>query len=607
MSFFLFFAVTTFSQDQKISDSLKTIFRKNQYDRKLKLRILDDIVYYETNPDEVIIYSKELIESAKELDSFRKKFNGYYYLGIAYRKKGDLAKAIETLLKGSKIADQQKYIDKKADVKVALAGVYSEMGDFNQAIKNYKESIKFYKQENDSVNIASVQYNLGDEFYSHQYLDSALVYYKKSSKLFDELGYAQYQAYILGSEGLVYAQLDDEVLARNSLNEAINILKEYEDYDPIAEFLIGMSDVYYNRNEKRKALSYALQSLEIANQYGFKSSASEANLRLSKIYTDLGNVKKAFESYKSHISFRDSINNVTITRDIEQERSKSELEKKEQEKQLELAKKQSQLDLAEQQKKTQKIVNIGIAIVLILIAILAYILFRRNKFITETNKIIEAEKQRSEGLLMNILPEETAQELKEKGSVEAKKYDAVSVLFTDFKGFTAYSEKMSPEDLVKSIDYYFSKIDKIVEKYEVEKIKTIGDAYMCACGLPFPEKEHAYKITMAALEIVEFINQTKFINQKNLAKFDIRVGIHTGPVVAGVVGTKKFAYDIWGDTVNTASRMESSGEIGRVNISEDTYQILKNYEDFVFEKRGAIEAKGKGAINMYFVNKKAFF
>ena len=201
------------------------------------------------------------------------------------------------------------------------------------------------------------------------------------------------------------------------------------------------------------------------------------------------------------------------------------------------------------------------------------------------------------------MPEETAKELKEKGFVKAKKFDSVSVLFTDFKGFTKYSEKLTPEEIVKSMNFYFSKFDTIIEKYGLEKIKTIGDAYMCAGGLPFPTKDHTYKITLAALEIAEFVKETMEINSSEKANFDIRIGINTGPVVAGVVGTIKFAYDIWGDTVNVASRMESSGEIGKVNISEETYNFLKTYKEFQFEPRGAIEAKGKGKINMYFVNK----
>ncbi len=597
--FFLAFSAwcmnSILAQDQYL-DSLKNVFRTNGYDRAKKLELLDEIAYNETNPEELIVYSTELIESAKERNNPKLQLSGYLYLGSAYNDKAEYSIALENFLKAAKIADDNKFDENKGDVTGYLANVYAAMQDNTLAIKNYRESIVLLKKHGDSLSLANSKFNFGDFFYRNlQQLDSALHYYKESEKIFLATKNDYAMAYVLGSEGLIYAQLDDQEIAEEKLDKAVEILKTYSDYGAISEYLVGMSDIYLSRNQKQKALKYAKQSLNLAIDNGFKRQISESYFKIYKIYKSLGNYRNSLNNFEIHIAYRDSVTNVDMVRDIEKERSKFELDKKEQEKKL-----------VEQQAKTQKIINVGIAIVLVLIGVLAFFLFRRNKFISETNKIIEKEKQRSEDLLMNILPEETAQELKEKGSVNARKYESVSVLFTDFKGFTEYSEKLSPEDLVKSIDYYFSNFDKIMEKYGIEKIKTVGDAYMCACGLPFPEKEHSYKITMAALEIVEFINQTKFINQKSLAKFDIRVGIHTGPVVAGVVGTKKFAYDIWGDTVNTASRMESSGAVGRVNISETTYELLKGYEEFSFESRGAIKAKGKGEIEMYFVSKKVF-
>ena len=243
---------------------------------------------------------------------------------------------------------------------------------------------------------------------------------------------------------------------------------------------------------------------------------------------------------------------------------------------------------------------IATAIALLLIGLLALGLFRRNKFIQRTKKIIEEEKDRSDNLLLNILPEETAKELKDSGKVLAKKFESVTVLFTDFKGFTQYSENLSPEALVETIGFYFSKFDEITEKYGLEKIKTIGDAYMCAGGLPFPTEDHAQNMVKAAFEIAAFVDETKNNENASGKIFDIRIGINTGPVVAGVVGTKKFAYDIWGDTVNIASRMESMSEPGKINISENTYALIK--EDFDCEYRGEIEAKNRGKLKMYFVN-----
>jgi class 3 adenylate cyclase len=267
---------------------------------------------------------------------------------------------------------------------------------------------------------------------------------------------------------------------------------------------------------------------------------------------------------------------------------------------FEISRKQIEVDLLNQQKKNQQIIAIATAVALFLIALLAIGLYRRNRFIKRTNQIIAREKDRSEKLLLNILPEETARELKEKGRVEAKMFESVTVLFTDFKGFTQYSENLSPEELVTSVDYYFYRFDHIMEKYGLEKIKTVGDAYMCAGGLPYPSEDHAHKMVEAAFEISEFVAASKNGENGAAAQFDIRIGINTGPVVAGVVGTKKFAYDIWGATVNVASRMESMSEPGKINISENTYSLIKDTFDCVH--RGEIYVRNKGMMKMFFVN-----
>lgn len=213
---------------------------------------------------------------------------------------------------------------------------------------------------------------------------------------------------------------------------------------------------------------------------------------------------------------------------------------------------------------------------------------------------VEKQKKRSDDLLLNILPEEVAEELKTKGSAEAKFIDEVTVLFTDFKDFTELSEKLTPKELVSEINDCFSAFDHIMQKYGVEKIKTIGDSYMAAGGLPVTNTSHASDVVNSALEIQKFILQRKAKREsEGKLFFEIRIGVHSGPVVAGIVGVKKFSYDIWGDTVNTASRMESSGEVGQVNISGATYSLVKDKFNCVY--RGKIKAKGKGEIDMYFV------
>jgi len=225
---------------------------------------------------------------------------------------------------------------------------------------------------------------------------------------------------------------------------------------------------------------------------------------------------------------------------------------------------------------------------------------RQEKLLETQNKSLTLEQQKSENLLLNILPRETAEELKQMGSARSRRFDSVTILFSDFKNFTHASEKMSPEQLVNEIHQYYSYFDSIMEKYGVEKIKTIGDAYMCAGGIPDQNTTHAIDIVNAAIEMQQYVEQQKLTKiAAGEIFFEIRIGIHTGSVVAGIVGTKKFAYDIWGDTVNLASRMESSGDVGRINISATTFELVKN--TFTCEYRGKISAKNKGEIDMYFL------
>lgn len=236
---------------------------------------------------------------------------------------------------------------------------------------------------------------------------------------------------------------------------------------------------------------------------------------------------------------------------------------------------------------------------------------QKNEAVKQKNEaekqrdLADREKERSDNLLLNILPEEVAEELKEKGHSDAQLMEEVTVLFTDFKDFTSLSEKVTPRELVADLHACFSAFDRICEMHGIEKIKTIGDAYMAAGGLPSPNTTHAMDVAKAALEMAEVIEKGKAEKiAAGLPYFEIRIGLHTGPVVAGIVGVKKFQYDIWGDTVNTASRMESSGEVGKVNISQSTYNQLKENPEFSFIQRGKIATKGKGEIEMYFVNMK---
>jgi class 3 adenylate cyclase len=262
--------------------------------------------------------------------------------------------------------------------------------------------------------------------------------------------------------------------------------------------------------------------------------------------------------------------------------------------------------LAEQ--RTQQTILLAAVGLVVLMAIGLYSRYhsvrKYNRELEAKNQVIREEKQRSEELLLNILPAVVADELKKQGFANARLHETVSVLFTDFVNFTKISEHLTPQELVAELDECFRAFDGIIARHGLEKIKVIGDAYMCVGGLTTPDADHADQVVSAALDIQAYLEERNAKHrERDLPVFEARLGIHTGPVVAGVVGLRKFAYDIWGDTVNVASRLETNSLPGKINISESTYQLIR--EKYACSYRGKIPTKNKGDVDMYFVEDRA--
>lgn len=579
--FFVVLYLQSNAQDQRIADSLTIIYNEGSLADTAKLKVLASLAFHEArNLDLALNYAEELIFLASELKEYNYLHRGYFQKGNKKRLKGDLTQAVEAYFKSIEAAQKANYPVGIGKCYSAIADIYSISNNHKNAMLYYRKGIAVLKQAKDTLLYATAVYNAGDELLKRNMFDSALIYFREAGKLFDIVGYTSGIAYNLGNLGMVYAHLGNSRLAEENINTSIKMLEEQEDYSPICTYLLSMSTIYRGKNQLPAAFLYAQRSLQLALAHDLKEELSNANAQLASLYEQTGDKAKALMYYKQHISFRDSVNNINAVQQMADMRTD-----------YEVSKKQVEVDLLNQQKRNQRNVIVSVSAILLLSIILLSTLYWFYKSISK-------EKKRSETLLLNILPRETANELKQNGRVEAVKFDEVTVLFTDFYQFSKLAEHIEPEVLVASIDQYFRQFDAIISKYGLEKIKTIGDAYMCAGGLPTINATHANDVIKAAIEINEFVN-SHMNKEDGLPHFQIRIGVHTGPVVAGIVGIKKWQYDIWGDTVNIAARMEAACVPGRINLSEATYFKIKETQPC--EYRGEIEVKNRGLLKMYFL------
>jgi class 3 adenylate cyclase len=328
-----------------------------------------------------------------------------------------------------------------------------------------------------------------------------------------------------------------------------------------------------------------MESLELAKELNTLQQIQVNYHRLSELYEAMGDSEAALEYYKRSSEIEDTLFNREMHEQIADFEVKYESEKK-----------QKEIELLKQREFTNLIIRNSLIAGLSLIFVLAGVIYWSLRRRMRDNRLIQFEKSKSDKLLLNIFPSKIASDLKESGTTNPESFKDVTVFFSDLVNFTEISSRFDPEFIINELNQLFTKFDSIVEKHGCERIKTIGDAYMAVCGLPEPAPDSAARILDAASEIIGFMEERK---KYSPVKWEIRIGVHTGDVVAGVVGVKKFIYDVFGDTVNMASRMESNSEPMLINVSEDTYGRVK--DRFIFDERAPIEVKGKGQVKMYFL------
>ncbi|NJY62742.1 tetratricopeptide repeat protein [Salinimicrobium sp. CDJ15-81-2] len=583
----LLLPVEVIAQNFPLTDSIEDVYESNPAPEQ-ELNQLLDIAVALKNPDSIHIYSSRAIEVAKASSNEEGLLNAFQIHGVAWRYKADYTKALEYLFMALELAEKLNIPEEIGSLNIEIGNVYSVSGNNELALVYYSRGLNVLREQGNDHLFGKGLFNLADDMLKNGMIDSSFAYTKEAQGIFRKHKDTLAEAYALGNLGMIYARRGENKKAGNHLIAAIDLLEKEKDYSAITEYLSSMADIYLDDGNERAAIFYGERSLETAENYNLRGNLQDIHLKLSNIYEGAGNTAQAFDHFKQYVLYKDSIRNIQSIEEMANLRSD-----------FEISRKQIQVDLLNEQQANQRNVVIAVSVALFLIALLAFGLYRRNKHIGRTKKIIEKEKNRSDLLLLNILPQETAMELKEQGKVQAKRFEAVTILFTDFQNFTHFSENLSPEELVKSVDFYFSKFDEIVEQHGLEKIKTVGDAFMCAAGVPFPVEDHAERTLAAACDMVAFVKDAKKLDTADETRFDIRIGINSGPVVAGVVGSKKWAYDIWGDAVNIAARMESCSQSGEINISENTYDLIKDKFDCHY--RGEIMVKNKGMMKMYFV------
>lgn len=551
-----------------------------------------------------------------------------YNMGIVQEAMGHYPEAQDLVLKYLALAEHMEDTEGMAAAWNMLGNIKVELKRGGESLQHYRKAQALYNGLEDSSHIAHILLNIGNVYSdlatdsieqptylfwsdtAEQYLNSSL----QISKSLEDVGLQatglNNLAILLKDRGGWYQRNNQKSKAINLWNKAIQLTEQAEEIRTRLDDTPGLIEVYNVKGDLLRRLGkqddafrYIQKYEALALEIGDTKHIQRALDDYAKHYAAIGDYEKA---YAYHVRFEkykyERINEKLITDFERREALFGDVRK-----QYTIEKQQSEIALQESEIRRSTIFRnalLGGAAGLLLIAFLLWNRNRlkaaANRMLTEKNAIIESERQRSDALLKNILPTQTAEELKNTGTSEARYYQEVTVLFSDFSGFTEHAAFLTPAELVRELDYCFREFDAITSKYGLEKIKTIGDAYLCAGGVPAELPDHALHVVQAAREMQQFISTYR---QEKLKLYDsfwsMRIGIHSGPVVAGIVGSHKFAYDIWGDTVNIASRMESASAPGQINISQSTYQLVKHQMHCSY--RGMIPVKGKGELAMYFV------
>ncbi|WP_228853357.1 adenylate/guanylate cyclase domain-containing protein [Aegicerativicinus sediminis] len=517
-------------------------------------------------------------------------------VGAAYQTLGDDPTALKLIFESLEIAERLNDKQQMASCYVNMGSVYmNDKNTYPQAINALEQSIKISEEINNKGLVGYSELNIGDILLQQdKYIDAAL-HLEKAIDNWKEINYFQV-SYAEAKMAAAQSKLGNYLEAQKYIEEAITTAKENEDKLTLSEAYNTFGTILYEQGKFNASIEQHSLALDLAKEMNTYKEIRNSYRGLADANAGLGNYSSAYQFQQLFTATQDTLKDEEYNNTMGILRYRFNVG--EQEKEMERLIMENQLKQSEIEKEATAR-KLLMAILILLVFIIGGFIFQ-YRYVKRSHKRLDREKKRSERILLNILPKETAEELKNNGFIKAKRFENVTVLFTDFKAFSVVAENISPEDLVNSVDYFFKKFDEIIERNNLEKIKTIGDAYMCAGGLPSKNHTHAEDALNAAREILQFVKVTAEDPPDGIFPFEVRIGLNTGPVIAGVVGTKKFQYDIWGNTVNIAARMESNSEVGRINVSQHTYEHLK--DKGIFTYRGEVEVKNQKKLKMYYID-----
>ena len=550
--------------------------------------------YFEGKYIETINYWQESLNIFESIGDKVGVSNLLSNLGAVNSNEGDDTKALELYLESLKVAEEINDSLRIATALINIGLVYlKKKNTHDLALDYYLRAIPISENIGDNDAIGTACMNIGEIYFERGDYTTALSYFERSLDALKQSGNIFYP---LNNIGKVYAKRGDFKKAIEFQTDAYEKAKKVDAKLDMSRTMLGLADTYILQKKFKAAINSFNQAKSLAEEVGSNYELRDSYQGLARSFAELADYKNAYIYQSLLTEIKDTLFNTANEKKLELIQLNYDIDKKQGEIDLLTADKALQEARMEKQRLAKNAILAG----LIFILIIAFITFRNYLAKVKVNKILDKQKEEIENLLLNILPRKIAKELRLNGAATPRNYESVSVLFTDFKDFTKISTKLTSDELVQELNDYFVAFDSIVEKYNLEKIKTIGDSYMCAGGLPSKNETHPLDTINAALEMQKYMIQKNKLNEaKGKDTWGLRIGIHSGPILAGVVGKKKYAYDIWGSTVNVASRMETAGEVGKVNISEATFNLVK--DKFQCHHRGKVSAKNVGEIDMYFV------